>query len=61
MAQNEHLRSQPLAIFNGAMGALSKRLRSTVPKGFISGFNRSRVLARSTGAIGSNARRSLGV
>jgi hypothetical protein len=33
MAQKEHLRSHPLAILSGAIGALSNLLRSTVPKG----------------------------
>ena len=61
MAQNEHLRSHPLAIFNGAIGALSSRLRSTVPSGFISlPLAISRLAARSTGAIGSKVLRSFG-
>ena len=36
IAQNEQRRSQPLAILSGAIGALSRRLRSTLPIGFTS-------------------------
>ena len=36
IAQKEHLRSHPDAIFNGAIGALSKRLRAN---GWLGEFN----------------------
>ena len=52
IAQNEQRRSQPEAIFSGAQGALPNR--------FLENSSLSRASARSTGAIGSNARRSLG-
>ena len=54
IAQNEHLRSQPEAIFNGAIGALSKRLRAS---GWLGEFN----FCRSAGAIGRSALRSFGL
>ena len=52
MAQKEQRRSQPDAIFNGAQGALPNR--------FLENSSLSRASARSTGAIGSSARRSCG-
>ena len=52
IAQNEHRRSHPDAIFSGAHGALPKR--------FLENSSLSRASARSTGAIGSKARRSRG-
>ena len=61
IAQKEHLRSHPLAIFKGAIGALPSRLRSTVPIGLTSlPLAISRLAARSTGAIGSRVLRSFG-
>ena len=50
IAQNEHLRSQPEAIFKEAHGSLVNLLRA-----------KSETRTRSAGAIGSNLRRSCGV
>ena len=61
IAQKEHRRSQPEAIFNGAHGASPSRLRKSEPPAPTADAKlSSRAAARSTGAMGSSARRSRG-
>ena len=65
IAQNEHRRSQPDAIFNGATGSLLRRLRTTrwpwPSEPTASEIGAGFVAWRSLGASGRSDRRSFGL
>ena len=61
MAQNEHRRSQPLAIFSGAQGRASSRERTNCsPSPWPGSATPAAASERSTGDSGSSMRRSEG-